>query len=233
MTAPHIVEAASKAEWLLARHRFVTASDVGALLGLDKHKSRNALLKAKAAPPDTVDRYAPALLAGQFLEEGVFLWWMHDLRRTHERLELPAPTGRTVRTADGTSVLYANISVPGVAASPDALVEDPAPLVVEVKVHGPRVWGAMEPTFDALEAALARRGRPAAGPAISDPARCWITPTQWAQVQTQMLILDIHRACLVRCCGTERRDSYLGACKPFQDVVVSEAKKFWEELGTV
>lgn len=229
MTA-YSISAPTKGEWLAARHRFVTASDVGALLGLDKHKSRNALLKAKAAPPDTVDRAAPALLAGQFLEEGVFRWWLHDLQRTHARLDLPPPTGDIVRTPDGVSVVYANPTCPGVAASPDALVDDGAPLVVEIKVHGPRVWGDMQPTYDALQGALERKGLPGLGPHISDPSRCWLTPTQYAQVQTQMMVLEIPRACLVRCCGTERRDSYVDACIPFHAVIQSETTRFWEEL---
>lgn len=121
-----VVSGDSHADWLAARQRYLTASDVAAVLGLNPYKSAAAAIREKAFPgPEK--RSSPAMLMGQFLEEGV----VQGYNAIHGKSAV------RVRSASGASVLVAHPTIPGLAASMDAvdLDADGRPReVVEVKV---------------------------------------------------------------------------------------------------
>lgn len=228
---PNEITAPDRDAWLAARHTRITASDVGALLGLNKHKSRRALLKEKAAPEPKNFRGNSAMRAGGFLESGVFDWFLDDLRTHVARGGGELPTGGICRNAAGTSLLLGHPLISDqLAASPDGVVEVlGAVRAVEVKLHGPRAWDGGDPTYDDLAYQFDLHGYP--HPKVDNPDRCWATPTQYAQVQTQLACMGLPAAYLVRCWGTERRDTIIYACPDFQNLVVRETQRFWKELG--
>jgi putative phage-type endonuclease len=121
-----VVSGTTHAEWLKAREEYLTASDVAAVCGLNPWKSRNKAVKEKAFPTGERPAATPMVL-GQYLEDGVAGAFGHLTKRTVVR----------VRSAAGASVLVAHPSIPGLAASPDAveLGPDGTPVAaVEVKV---------------------------------------------------------------------------------------------------
>ena len=225
---PTAVVAETKELWLAARHRYVTASEVGALFACNPYKSRKALLKEKSAPWAGEGRSSGPMRAGQFLEEGIVRWWDDDLTTTHLRMSLPPPTTHMCRTANHTSVMVRHPDEAcRVAASPDAISRDGYNILVEAKLHGPKSWDGGQPTD--LAGDLARKNLPPC-PGI-DGARCWATLVQYLQVQVQMLVTDIHMACVVRCWGTERRDTYIPACPALHAMIETRVGEFWAEVA--
>lgn len=133
-----LVEASTKAAWLEARNTRLTASDVGAVLGLNKWSSRNKVVKAKAFPPDRPWQGNFATRGGGFLEDGVLRWFGHEAGLTVVQLRHPT----------GTSMLFDHPAIEGLAASPDGVVLDHNGVpcaVVEVKVTSGKVteWKGM------------------------------------------------------------------------------------------
>ena len=123
-----VIDAPTHADWLRARQDYLTASDYGAVVGMSPYKTRAAVVKAKAFPqPESAGSRAMQL--GQFLEDGVAKAFGHFTGRKVVR----------VRNAAGSSVLVAHPTIPGLAASLDAveLGDDGTPIAaVEIKVTG-------------------------------------------------------------------------------------------------
>lgn len=135
-----VVEASTAEEWLRARAGYLTASDVSAVLGLNPFKSRASVLRKKQGEADPPSRFAAALMAGQFLESGVFEWFLHDRAAEAVALGEDPPVGGIVRNPLGVSVLVEHPkSELRLAASPDGLMVrgDGERQLVEVKVLGP------------------------------------------------------------------------------------------------
>lgn len=220
----NVVDAPDEAAWKLARHRLLTASDVAGVLGLDSYKSRNRVLAAKreAEPPSVY--VSSAMRGGQFLESGVFAWYLDDVRRHSAELGTPPPEGNTCRLPGGTSMLVRH-SDQLLGASPDGLVVDSGVAsLVEVKLTNPARWA------DSWGPAAMRI--PRAWSRISDVmppsyGRCPLR--HWIQLQTQMLCTGVPLGVIVGCCGTERLDFHFGADAHIQGVIISETQRFWEE----
>lgn len=230
MATWNVVKAESAEAWLAARHGYLTASDVAAVLGLHPHKSRAAVLKAKRAAPDLEPRVVKAMRAGHFLEPAVLAWFLDDQGALAESLGEARPEGAQCRNEAGTSVLVAHPDASlRLAASPDGLLVGGAspPLCVEVKVHGPRQWALwdVEPQHSRLAAAMKFKAR------WTDANEYGYPVQHWTQLQVQMLCCGATGGWLVGNCGSERREHFCAADEAFHERVVEETRKFWDEVG--
>lgn len=129
----------TEAGWLAARERYLTASDAPAVLGLNSYRSRADIVARKADP--ALDPFVgnDRTVAGQCLEDGVCRYVEYKLGH---------PVAR-IRSPQGTSLLVAHRTIPGLAASPDGVLLTPEPdVLLEVKVTS-------SPTFN-VEAATAQ-----------------------------------------------------------------------------
>lgn len=236
----NVVAAFEPADWLAARERYLTASDVSAVLGANPYKSRASVVRSKQdAIAGTVkpDRVVGAMMAGQFLEEGVLRWFLYD--RTKDALALgeSAPAGGVLRNPTGTSMLVAHPDPAlRLAASPDALVSygDGSRHLVEVKVCGPAVtevhveertyysggswvaWG--KPSTSRAWAAMG------CDPALGCPVQHYI------QLQTQLLCTGESFGWVVGNCGTARRDHPFERDADLHARIVDATLEFWNEV---
>lgn len=223
----NVVQCPSNADWRAARHRYLTASDVAAVLGLHPHKSRNKVLADKRGPADTgPERRVKAMRGGQFLESGVFEWYLDDLRYAAEQSGLPLPEGEVLRNEQGTSLLVAHPDpMLRLAASPDGLVvEGPCAWLAEIKVHGPRQWAL----WYELPGPKARARAEELGILSTSEPKC---PLQhWVQLQVQLLCTGVKAGVVVGNCGSERNDAPFDADAAFQARVVEATRAFWAEV---
>ena len=218
-----VIEASTAEDWLRARAGYLTASDVSAVMGLNPWKSRASVLRKKQGVADGPPRFESAMMAGQFQEEGVFRWFLHDRAAEAVALGEEAPVGCIVRNPLGVSVLVEHPkSELMLAASPDGLMVrgDGERQLVEVKVLGP------EGSY----------------PRWSDPCRSipWRElgkrrnvdcPVQhWVQLQTQLLCTGEGFGWVVGCCGTKRMDHPFAADLDFQRRIEDAAVEFWGEV---
>ncbi len=222
----NVVAAGDAAAWLAARHGYLTASDVAAVLGLHPHKSRAAVVKAKQGPPDLAPRSVPAMRAGHFLEPAILEWYLDDLRRQAVELGEASPEGAQCRNPEGTSVLVAHPD-PGLrlAASPDGIIVGvQGSELVEVKVHGPRQWAKWD--GQTFTAGHHERRRVVGLPTADDWPGC---PVQhWVQLQVQLLCTGVSHGLVLGNCGSERREHHFDADPAFHARVLEATVKFWE-----
>lgn len=224
----NVVVAGSASEWLAARHSYLTASDVAAVLGLHPHKSRAAVVRSKQGPPDLEPRSVPAMRAGHFLEPAILEWYLDDLRRQARDLDEPEPDGAQCRNPEGTSVLVAHPD-PGLrlAASPDGVIVGALGAeLVEVKVHGPRQWARWEAPMPSAE--HARRRRLVGLPPSDDWPGCPIQ--HWVQLQVQLLCTGVASGVVLGNCGSERREHHFDADHAFHARCIEATTKFWAEV---
>lgn len=223
-----VVEASEYTDWLAARDRYLTASDVSAIMSLNPNKSRRAVLDAKAAALSggghgKSARVVSAMLAGQYLEEGVFEWFKHD--RTVEAVTLgeAEPTGGVLRNLNGTSLLVAYPGELRLAASPDALLVygDGSRQLVEVKVCGPTgSWPKWSEPVKSRAWEKLGRDRYSLG-----------CPVQhYVQLQTQLLCTGETFGWVVGNCGTARSDHPFPSDQDLQDAIIDATIGFWKEL---
>jgi hypothetical protein len=224
-----VVVAAGPLEWLQARKRFLTASDVAAVLGLHPHKSRAAVLKDKRTPPSTApERPVRAMRAGHFLEPAVLAWFADDKRIEAEALGDELPTWAQCRNPEGTSLLVRHPDESlRLAASPDGVVvgrwlSGVGTTLVEVKVHGPRQWALWDAELRGVRLTNARK--------FGVPTDLTCPPQHWVQLQTQLLCCGETRGWLVGNCGSERRDHYFEADCAFHARVEEATAEFWKEV---
>lgn len=223
-----VVDAPDEAAWKLARHGLLTASDVAGVMGLDPHKSRAKVMAAKRAPEPPDVFVSSAMRGGQFLEDGVFRWWLDDLSRHNRKLGVAAPMGSTCRTTSGVSMLVRHPDPTlRLGASPDGLVLDgDVPTLVEVKVTNARRWAdSWGPANMKLPRAWGRYSDVDAPSVGKCPLRHWV------QLQTQLYVCGIEWGVIVGCCGTERLDYHFEADVHFQECIAHEVRRFW--LDTV
>lgn len=224
----HIVEAPDEAAWRFARHRLLTASDVAAVLGLDPHKSRNKVLEAKRCPEPPDVFVSSAMRGGQFLEDGVFRWYLSDLAYHNRELGVPPPEGSTCRSASGVSLLVKHPDL-ALGASPDGLVLDyGVPHLVEIKLTNHRRWvdsWGIEATK--VPRAWARYSK------VEPPSYGKCPLKHWVQLQTQMVCTGVERGVVVGCCGTERLDFPFDADPHFQSIIISETERFWLDVPAI
>lgn len=110
-----------RAGWLKERTKYLTASDVASLLGMNSSKSASAVVREKAGLGKgslNIDDMTQ-VAAGRFLESGIAAWFLSD-------------TPYTDAFANGDN-LRVSPSIPYLAATPDWVV-DGAPL--EIKCSG-------------------------------------------------------------------------------------------------
>lgn len=230
----NVVDAPDHESWLRARTRFVTASNASTLLGVNPYMTWRRLVaetRTALTAGQPVERSAPAMRAGQFLEPGVFAWWMDDIAYANGKRGLPAPVGSTCRHPSGASMLVAHPN-PDIrlAASPDGLADlGDRMALVEVKVHGPKAWAKVE---DEDVRALVDGKWAAAGlpPKRLAGETDWAENTHYVQLQTQMLVTGVDYGVVVRCCGTERRDTYFHACPDLHRLLEAATMKFWADV---
>lgn len=235
----NVVAAATPAEWLAARERYLTASDVSAVLGCNPYKSRNKILKAKGDAMEgrvSDERNVGAMYAGQFCEEGVVRWFLHDRKAEALALGEAPPVGGVLRNADGVSVLVRHHDEGlRLAASPDALVvtSDGLRYLLEIKLLGPG-W-VDEATGDIVPGTWHKWGNPCTSRAWKDFGRgrsdlpCPVP--HWIQLQTQMLCTGERFGWVVGACGTKRTDHPFSADLDMHKRIEDATVEFWKELG--
>jgi hypothetical protein len=229
----NVVSAGSYEEWLAARERYLTASDVSAVLGVNPYKSRARVVAAKreALAGAAVERRAfSAMEAGQFCEEGVVRWFIHDRAKEALSIGEDAPVGGVMRNAFGTSVLVAHPD-PAIrlAASPDALVVygDGMRHLVEVKLLGPgshdgEVPGSWQKwTHPSRSRAWAAMGRE---PALGCPV------PHYTQLQVQLLCTGERFGWVVGACGTKRTDHAFARDEALHEHIIKATNEFWAEV---
>lgn len=119
-----VVSGLTHEDWIASRRDYLTASDLASVLGKG-YKTREQVVRAKAFPGPE-DKGNRRMMMGQFLEDGVAAAFGHFTGRKVVR----------VRSAAGASVLVAHPTIPGIAASLDAVVLGPDGLptdAVEIK----------------------------------------------------------------------------------------------------
>lgn len=217
----NVVPTATHEEWLAARQRYLTASDVAAVMGLSPYGSRARVLKSKLAPP--VDLSTSAMRAGQFLEDGVFAWFLDDLQRTAKASDglIPVPTGERCRGEAGQSLLVAHPDPElALAASPDAiLLTGGERALVEVKVTNPDAWA------DWAKPNTHRRWAEYAG-TTTPPSDGACPLRHWVQLQVQLLVTGESWGWVVGVCGTQKRPSVFPAHPAFQARIMGAARQF-------
>ena len=241
----NVVTAPDRESWLDARRRYLTASDVAAVLGLHPFKSRAKVVAEKQAGLAGGDRpwtfESSAMRAGQYLEAPVMQWWADDQRmanvRNPDKYPLRLVSAGVVRGLMGESLLVSHPD-PGLrlAASPDGVLlwerGDRFAELVEVKVHGPKQWanwvGAWSPKQ--VRAAVVLGLEPSAIEEEGEVAD-WPCPIQhWVQLQTQLLCTGVGSGWVVGNCGSERREHHFEADYGFHERVVAAAREFWAEV---
>ncbi len=223
----NVVPAETYDAWRVARHTLLTASDVASVMGLSPHGSHNKIVATKRAPLQ--DNFvSSAMRGGQFLEAGVFAWYLDDLGRHNAALDMPPPEGDTCRSTLGTSLLvrHPNPAV-RLGASPDGLVIDcGVPSLVEVKVTNPDAW--------ARDWGLGATKIPRAWDKYSDVeppsfGKCLLK--HWVQLQTQLLCCGLQYGAVVGNCGTVRLDFAFEADAAFQAHIEAATVAFWAEVN--
>lgn len=223
---PHwrVVEAATAEDWLRARAGYLTASDVSAVLGLNPYKSRASVVRKKQGVEDKPSRFtAAAMMAGQFLESGVFEWFLYD--RAAEALALgeDPPVGAIVRNPLGVSVLVEHPkSELMLAASPDGLMVlgDGERQLVEVKVLGPE--GSYPRWTTPCRSTSWKHMR--RDPDLGCPVQHFV------QLQTQLLCTGEQFGWVVGNCGTKRMDHPFKADHDLQRHIEDATVEFWAEV---
>lgn len=218
------MDAPTEAAWLAARSGVLTASDVAAVMGLDPHKSRNKVLAGKrATASDTF--VTSAMRGGQFLEPGVFGWYLDDIRRHNAEMGLPPPDGNTCRHPGGASML---VTMDGhrLGASPDGLVVDcGVPHLVEIKVTNPDRW---DDSWGVRAVKTPRAWRRYSS--VESPAYGKCPLKHWVQLQTQMLVTGVSSGVIVGNCGTRRLDYPFRADPAFQRSILEACDEFWRDV---
>ena len=218
-----VVEAATSEDWLRAREGYLTASDVSAVLGVNPYKSRASVVRKKQGIAEPASKYtAKAMMAGQFLERGVFEWFLFDRAAEAVALSEDPPTGDVVRNPAGVSVLVEHPSAElRLAASPDGLMVcgDGSRHLVEVKVLGPEgtylKWSD-EPSSTAWRA-MRRTG-------VGCPV------PHYVQLQVQLLCTGEHFGWVVGNCGTKRMDHPFPVDADLHRRIEDAAVEFWREV---
>ncbi len=126
-----IVSGTTHEDWLASRRDYLTASDLAAVLGKSRFATRADVVRRKAFPGPE-EEGSRRMQMGQFLEDGVAAAYGHFTGQRVVR----------VRSVAGASVLAAHPTIPGLAASLDAVVLGPDGLptaAVEVKCTSGRV----------------------------------------------------------------------------------------------
>lgn len=222
---PHwrVIEAATAEDWLRAREGYLTASDVSAVMGLNPYKSRASVLRKKHGVIEPQSRFAGAMMAGQFLESGVFEWFLHD--RAAEALALgeDPPVGSIVRNPLGVSVLVEHPrSELQLAASPDGLMTmgDGSRQLVEIKVLGPEgSYGRWDAPCRSIAWKPLARGRDVGCPV-----------QHYVQLQTQLLCTQEEFGWVVGNCGTKRMDHPFPADQDLHRRIEDATIEFWAEV---
>jgi hypothetical protein len=177
-------------------------------------------------------RSVGAMYAGQFQEEGVVRWFVHD--RTAEAMALgeTPPVGGVLRNAAGVSILVRHPDASlRLAASPDALVlcGDGTRYLLEVKVLGPgshdgEVSGSWQRWPEPCKSKAWRTELD------RDPHTPCPVP-HIIQLQTQLLCTGERFGFVVGACGTKRTDHPFGVDHDLHNRIIDATQAFWKELG--
>lgn len=199
-----VVPCDSRDEWLVARHRYLTASDVSAVMGLNPNRTREVVLAGKVPLEAPADFSTRPMRLGAALEDAVLRVFAEELRRELEGDEggIPVPTGtHACRNPYGTSILVEHPEEPTLAASPDGLLNwsDGRVDLVEVKVTGPNGWMNWSKPSPPRVLRECARYFPVTN---LDPAAGVGPLKHWVQLQVQMACTGIPRGWLVVNAGT-------------------------------
>jgi len=208
---------ADRDDWLLQRKKFITASDVPALLGESRWRTRAEVIAEKAGQPRS-------------FEDNLRMYFGR-IGEAHVLLALQELTGIAVTP---NSLLMVNSEVPGLAATPDALA-DLAFLPPSVPLC------ASELIFHSSHATLIKHRR-AGHQAVIDVKVVasrnrskWKTqepPTDYyGQLQAQMLVAGVDIGLLVAKVDAHEIYGYAIEADPFyQEMIQSDVAAAWIEI---
>jgi hypothetical protein len=245
-----VASASDREAWLEARGFFLTASEVASAIGLSP--GRGKLVRAKAGtstaaelfeePPDDLAQVA----AGRHLERGVFEWFRAET--PHVEAEMcgwlcASPSVRGLAATpdavmDGEPVEVKCVGESSLAnwhASQDARgwekLNVPYPYPVYTRLRLPRENNRTTPGANDPRTEWRRSRGYQLGvilPSLGEPA----APLKyWVQLQVQMHVLGASAGWLVGLVGGTRRYDFLYEHDPvFEDVIISETERFWQDV---
>lgn len=203
-----------KAAWLAERKKFLTASDVAAVMGLDPHKKRDAVLRLKAGIDQAKDiERIPAVAAGRHLEAGILAWFAEDHQDIYSRV---AQNGHVLRQSKLLPVLAATVD--GYASPVSSLKQDD---LVEVKCVD-KPW-AQDGRGAPTPLSVRNVGRAAAGDAA--PLKYWV------QLQVQLHCCGLRYGWLTGLQGAHSRaDRLYELDTAFEARMLDAVRDFWQEV---
>ncbi len=199
--------------WLAERMKYTTASDVAAVMGLNKHSSRKKVFEAKVhGKVDNID-FLPVVMAGKYLEDGILQWHL-----AHRGF-----------TGQGGYGLTPHNTCEALAATPDAIVTDTQgrEWVTEIKNVGADKWrdAWAEPNPLTRPDEVWLHAPKYLG---MDKAKLFAPVYYWTQLQAQMACLGIDRGRIVVCFGGQARaDLDYSADLTFRARMLQEVSEFW------
>ncbi len=222
-------------DWLKARTKYITASDMGPVLGLSPHKTRKKVFEEKVGLCSSADiDRLPIVMAGKFLEAGIIAW--HKEHRGFDGYVWGSPEREGTWFTDHGLLPHPTSCC--VAATPDAIIwspENPGKLwpteVKNVKHDKPfsdwaKTWKSGG-SSNIPEAVVLHADRWTQ----IDPAKLRAPVYYWAQLQVQMSCLGIPRGRVVVCFGGQARaDLDYTLDVSFERHMLSEAERFWTEV---
>ena len=113
-------------EWKEARYEYVTATDIGKILGVDTNISRKKLLELKVTRKEKdVSQFSRVLMdLGRGFESSAIRDFEKFYRSKYGAFEGRSPL-----------VLFVHEKIPYFAGTPDFVIRSPTPKVVEIKCH--------------------------------------------------------------------------------------------------
>jgi len=205
--------------WLLELQNYITASDVAAVMGLNKNSSRNRVLKDKISPTVNNIEGLPAVMAGKELEAGIFSWF-----KRHR--------GVDGKLWDGGLVPHKKVKC--LAATPDGIVyaNERAGFrndtLVEVKNVG---WEQLEKSWSQRVKrttpvlCVAHTSRKLDTIGMAAPIHYWV------QLQVQLSCMGMNDG--VVCAnigGNNRFDFHYNLDKSFESDMLDAVRTFWAEV---
>lgn len=202
----------AREQWLAERRSYLTASDVGPVMGLSPFKTRKAVLDEKLGnvPMFDIGRN-PRVAAGRHLEDGILAWVLED------RGWVGHQNGPRLRHS---------VQLPYLAATPDGYVKTPNGYelveVKNVKEGSRQFWKQGEKNV--TPSTILRAG-------TDSPGRGWAAPVYyWVQLQVQLHCTNKDSGWIVACIGgVDRIDLHYMRDREFEARMLEHVASFWNE----
>ena len=221
--------------WLAARMKYLTASDIGPVLGLSPHKTRTKVFREKVGidPAADIDRL-PVVMAGKFLEGCIFGWHKSHREFAGYLWEDRAEDVHPEWTIDAGLVRHPTAA--HLAATPDGITvtREGREWLTEVKnvkhdkhtTDWAKTWRSGSST-NIPDNVVVHADRYLG----IDPAKLRAPVYYWAQLQAQMSATGIPRGRVVVAFGGQARaDLDYQLDVSFERHMIETTRRFWAEV---